>query len=71
VSRRLGLTRQQDPVKVEFDLMPLVPRERWVKFSHQMIWHGRQICTAKKPNCPGCPLLPYCDFGQQATNRSA
>ncbi len=66
VSQRLGLTREKDPVKIEFALMPLVPRERWVKFSHQMIWHGRQICTAKKPDCPHCPLLPYCDFGQKA-----
>jgi endonuclease-3 len=66
VAQRLGLTPNQDPVKIEFDLMPLVPQERWTKFSHQMIWHGRQICTAKKPQCPACPLLPYCDFGQLA-----
>jgi endonuclease III len=66
VSQRLGLTRQKDPVKIEFDLMPLAPKERWVKFSHQMIWHGRQICTAKKPDCPHCPLLPYCDYGARA-----
>ncbi len=71
VSQRLGLTTQKDPVKIEFDLMPLVPKERWVKFSHQMIWHGRQICTAKKPDCPHCPLLPYCDYGQQATGQAA
>ncbi len=66
VSQRLGLTTQKDPVKIEFDLMPLIPKERWVKFSHQMIWHGRQICDARKPKCSQCPLLPYCDFGQQA-----
>ena len=66
VSQRLGLTKQKDPVKIEFDLMPLVPKERWVKFSHQMIWHGRQICEARKPKCSLCPLLPYCDFGQKA-----
>ncbi len=66
VSQRIGLTSNQDPVKIEFDLMPLVPQARWTKFSHQMIWHGRQICTAKKPKCPVCPILPYCDFGQQA-----
>jgi endonuclease III len=71
VSQRLGLTRQKDPVKIEFDLMPLVPKERWVKFSHQMIWHGRQVCTAKKPDCPHCPLLPYCDYGQNATSKVA
>jgi len=66
VARRLGLTKQKDPVKIEFDLMPLIPKERWVKFSHQMIWHGRQICDARKPKCSRCPLLPYCDFGQKA-----
>jgi endonuclease III len=71
VSQRLGLTPQKDPVKIEFDLMPLVPQERWVKFSHQMIWHGRQVCTAKKPDCPRCPLLPYCDFGQNARGQAA
>ena len=66
VSQRLGLTKEKDPVKIEFDLMPLIPKERWVKFSHQMIWHGRQICAARNPKCPSCPLLPYCDFGQKA-----
>jgi endonuclease-3 len=66
VAVRLGLTRQKDPVKVEFDLMPLMAQERWLKFSHQMIWHGRQICTAQKPQCARCPLLTYCDYGQQA-----
>ncbi|MHB8068257.1 MAG: endonuclease III [Desulfobaccales bacterium] len=67
VSQRIGLTSNQDPVKIEFDLMPLVPQDRWTKFSHQMIWHGRQICTAKKPQCPACPILPYCDYGLNAT----
>ncbi|MFA4903458.1 MAG: endonuclease III [Desulfobaccales bacterium] len=71
VSQRLGLTKQKDPVKIEFDLMPLVPKERWVKFSHQMIWHGRQVCTAKKPDCPRCPLLPHCDYGRKATGQAA
>ncbi len=66
VSQRLGLTKEKDPVKIEFDLMPLVPKERWVEFSHQMIQHGRQICHARNPQCTICPLLPYCDFGQKA-----
>ena len=64
VSQRLGLTSQKDPVKIEFDLMALVPRDRWTKFSLQLIWHGRAICTAKNPRCPQCPLLPHCDYGQ-------
>jgi endonuclease-3 len=66
VARRLGLTPQKDPVKIEFDLMPLVPQARWVKFSHQLIAHGRSICSAKKPDCPHCPLLSYCDYGAKA-----
>jgi endonuclease III len=66
VSQRLGLTKQKDPVKIEFDLMPLIPKEHWVKFSHQMIQHGRQICHARNPKCSICPILPYCDFGQKA-----
>jgi endonuclease III len=71
VAQRLGLTRQKDPVKIEFDLMPLVPQERWVKFSHLMIMHGRRICTAKKPNCPDCLLLPYCDYGTKLRGPAA
>ncbi|MGN6985871.1 endonuclease III domain-containing protein, partial [Neisseria sp. P0008.S010] len=58
VSQRLGLTTNKDPVKIEFDLMELVPPAQWTKFSHQLILHGRQICTAKKPKCPACFLLP-------------
>jgi len=70
VAQRLGLTAQSDPVKIEFDLMPLVPKEIWTDFSHQMIWHGREICTARQPRCPQCPLLPYCDFGQRALGKA-
>ena len=70
VSQRLGLTRAKDPVKIEFDLMPLVPKERWTRFSLQLIWHGRAICTARDPQCPHCPLLPYCDYGQKAVDPS-
>jgi endonuclease-3 len=65
VSQRLGLTKNNDPVKIEFDLMELLPQAKWTKFSHQLIVHGRQICTAKKPKCQECFLLPTCDFGQQ------
>lgn len=64
VSLRLGLTDQQDPVKAEFALMEVIPRERWTLFSHQMIWHGRTLCQARKPRCGECPLLPHCPHGQ-------
>jgi endonuclease III len=60
VSRRLGLTAQVDPVKVEFELMEVVPREQWTVFSHWLILHGRRICVARKPRCSICPLLPHC-----------
>jgi endonuclease-3 len=56
VSQRLGLTKQEDPVKIERDLMRLVPREEWGRFSHLLIWHGRRICDARTPRCEECPL---------------
>lgn len=65
LSQRLGLTTNKDPVKIEFDLMPLIPQGKWTIFSHQLIIHGRQVCPAKKPKCPSCFLLPHCTFGQQ------
>jgi len=68
VCQRLGLTTAKDPVKIEFDLMDLVPQERWTRFSLQLIWHGRAICTARNPRCPECPLLPHCDYGQKAVS---
>lgn len=60
VARRLDLTRQEDPVKIEQDLVKIVPRDRWIIFSHQMIHHGRARCTARKPRCPECLLDPVC-----------
>lgn len=60
VSSRLDLSRQTDPVKIEQDLMRILPRERWILFSHQVIHFGRQICIARKPRCGVCPLDPLC-----------
>ncbi len=60
LSQRLGLTAEEDPVKIEFALQPLVPRESWVLFSHWLILHGRAICNARKPRCSQCPLAPHC-----------
>lgn len=60
LSRRLGLTRATDPVKVEFALMKLVPKEDWVMFSHWLISHGRAVCDARKPKCQECPLAESC-----------
>jgi endonuclease-3 len=60
LSRRLGLTRHTDPVKVEQDLMDLVPRKEWTLFSHRLILHGRQVCHARKPRCDACELAKVC-----------
>ena len=65
VAQRLGLTSQKDPEKIEQDLMALIPRERWIKFSHQLIQHGRVLCQARKPKTEVCPLRPYCDYAAQ------
>lgn len=68
ITQRLGLTRERDPVKIEFDLMEVIPKDRWTAFSHQLIQHGRKICFARKPRCMRCPLLEQCDFGQFAAD---
>jgi endonuclease III len=60
LSRRLGLTDQDDPVKVEQDLMKLIPEADWTMFSHRLIFHGRQVCAARKPNCAACTLSKLC-----------
>jgi endonuclease-3 len=60
VSQRLDLTKNTDPVKIETDLMKVIPRSKWILFSHQVIHFGRQICIARKPRCANCPLDPVC-----------
>ena len=60
ISRRLELTTNTDPQKIEQDLMRVIPRERWILFAHQIIWHGRKLCIARKPKCVDCPLENIC-----------
>jgi endonuclease-3 len=60
IARRLDLTKQTDPAKIEKDLMAAIPQDRWILFSHQMIHHGRNLCTARKPRCAECPMDPIC-----------
>jgi endonuclease-3 len=60
ISRRLELTTHDDPQKIEQDLMRIIPRERWILFSHQVIWHGRKLCIARKPKCADCALENLC-----------
>jgi len=60
LSRRLELTKADNPVKIEQDLIKVIPQNKWIDFSHQLIWHGRKICFARKPNCAECPLENLC-----------
>jgi endonuclease-3 len=64
VSNRLGLTDHQDPEKIERDLMGAVPKEDWTVFSHLLIFHGRRVCKARKPDCPNCVLNDICPSAQ-------
>ncbi len=63
LSKRIGLTEHDDPTKVEFDLMKKVPEKDWGKFCHQLVYHGRAVCNARKPKCSECSIINYCDFG--------
>jgi endonuclease-3 len=68
VSQRIGLTKKDDPVKIEFDLMEIVPKEEWTHFSNLLIWHGRRTCVARKPLCEQCPIRKWCDYGTKLLN---
>lgn len=65
LSQRLGLTTSDDPVKIEQDLMCVLPRQDWLDASHLLIYHGRAICQARRPQCEECPLAELCPTGQQ------
>lgn len=60
LSNRLDLTRNEDPKKIELDLMQIIPKDKWIKFSHQIIWHGRRVCQARKPKCAQCNMESLC-----------
>jgi len=60
LSQRLGFTKEEDPVKIERDLIKLVPREDWHRFPHLMIWHGRRVCIARRPRCEDCVISDLC-----------
>jgi endonuclease-3 len=60
LSQRLRLTRNTEPPKIEPDLMAKLPRDKWTKLGHQLIWHGRRVCFARKPNCGECGIAPHC-----------
>ncbi len=63
VSNLLGLTQNKDPVKIEFDLMKILPQSHWISFNTQVIAHGRKVCIARRPQCQDCFLYPHCDGG--------
>jgi endonuclease III len=65
LSRRLELTKETAPEKVERDLMDILPQDRWIAFSHELIHHGRQVCVARKPRCVDCTLERLCNSGDK------
>jgi endonuclease-3 len=65
LSQRLGLTTQQDPEKIERDLMKVIPQKQWTNWSHWLIWHGRRRCFARKPDCENCELFRLCPSGKK------
>lgn len=68
LSERLGLTRNDDPAKIETDLQKFVPPEGWTLFSHLLIWHGRRRCFARSPDCANCEILQLCPTGQRTAS---
>ena len=62
LSNRIGLTQNTDPTKIEFDLMDIVPKNYWSKFCHQLVYHGRAVCNARKPKCDQCRISHLCNF---------
>jgi endonuclease-3 len=60
LSNRLDLTHHTEPIKIEQDLMRILPQQKWIQFSHQLIWHGRRVCVARKPRCIECKIEKLC-----------
>jgi len=68
LSNRIGLTENEDPEKIEYDLMKVVPEESWSRFCHQLVYHGRAVCSARKPQCEKCRIRSFCDYGKNIEN---
>ncbi len=66
LSNRIGLTKNEDPEKIEYDLMKQIPRDKWGSFCHQLVYHGRALCNARKPLCENCDIREFCDFSKNA-----
>lgn len=71
LSRRLGLTKNTDPDKIEMDLVEVVPQRDWVSFCHLLQFHGRRICLARSPRCPGCPINDLCPYPEKTARHEA
>jgi endonuclease-3 len=67
ISQRLGFTAHKNPVKIEFDLMPIIPQHDWSDFSLRLVFFGREICSARKPKCPICPAYKFCPWPDKTT----
>jgi len=65
ISQRMGFTENKDPVKIEFDLMEILPESKWSDFSLLLIYLGREFCTARKPDCPRCPVNRHCPWPEK------
>ena len=69
IAQRVGMTREQSAEKIERDLQGIVSRKYWRMWSHLMVFHGREYCTARNPRCEECPILEYCDYGREETRQ--
>lgn len=67
LSNRIGLSSYEDPVKIEYDLMDALPRENWSRFCHQLVYHGRAVCNARKPECGRCEIRKFCEYGKKVS----
>lgn len=68
LSNRIGLTKNQDPEKIEYDLQKIIPRERWSDFCHMLVYHGREVCNARKPSCERCEISDLCQYYKKELN---
>jgi endonuclease-3 len=71
LAQRLGFTDETNPEKIERDLMAAIPEDHWIDFGTQLIWHGRRVCFARKPNCEECPLAPLCPSSEVGVEKDA
>jgi len=65
LSNRIGLSDSDDPEKIEYDIMAIIPKEHWSNFCHQLVYHGRAVCNARKPDCENCTIREFCKYGQK------